>query len=214
MNPMDETPISLMPRWYERLWGWINSLLGSVFQLTVIIAAVTFLQQLEPVIDRSIDHETKVLTVASTGFVPMTVRVYAIRFEINYLIDAANHIALNAQEPIAGISTRGFVLEGTTWWRPLAVDLKRSNGLTFTTWPSELSRQAGLYCLAVEARNPLSNRSVIEPILTPEMMFSASVFGPMSRKSGMGGGYPKDLLAVEQQVKSDCRALYDKVRGG
>jgi hypothetical protein len=175
---------------------------------------VSFVQQQEPDIDRKIDRESKVLSIASTGFVPLAVRVYAIRFEINYVIDAANHIALNAQEPIAGISTRGFVFEGTSWWRPHAVDLKQSNGLTFTTWPSEPSRQTGLYCLAVEARNILSNHSVIDLVLTPEMMFPASLFGPISRASALGGGYPTSLLAVEQQVKSDCRALYHKVRGG
>jgi hypothetical protein len=86
-----------------------------------------FVQQQEPELDRRIDHESKVLTIASTGFVPLAVRVYAIRFEINYLVDSANHIALNARDPIAGISTRGFVLEGTAWWHPLAADLRQTS---------------------------------------------------------------------------------------
>jgi hypothetical protein len=212
---MDDVRQLLMPRWYERLWGWINPPLRALFQVAIIIAAASFVQQQEPDIDRRIDHESKVLTIASTGFAPLAVRVYAIRFEINYLVDAASHISLNTQEPIATVYTRGFVLEGTTWWHPLAVDLKQSNGLTFATWsPETVPHQAGLYCLAVEARNILSNRSVIDLVLTPEMMFPASIFGPISRASVFGGGYPKSLLAVEQQVKSDCRALYDKVRGG
>src|SRR5262249_50306531 len=160
------------PRWYVRLWAWIKSALRVLFQVAIFIAALTFLQRQEPTITPSIDHQTKALTIAGSGFAPLTVRVYAIRFEINYLLaDEGSHIALNAQDPISAVYTHGFVLEGTTWLRPLAVDLRKSN-LTFTTWPPETTappRQAGLYCLAIEARNLLSNQSVIEPVLTPEM---------------------------------------------
>jgi hypothetical protein len=208
-------PALLLRLRHAPIWGWFGPPLQAVFQIAVIFAALTFVQQQETLTVRSVDHGTKVLKIASVGLSPLMVRVYAIRFEINNLVDAANHVQLNAEDPIAGISTRGFVLEGTTWWQPLTVDLKKSVGLTFTTWPREITpRQEGLYCLVIEARSPLSNRSTIEPLLTPELLFPASLFGPMSSNASMGGGYPKGLLAVERQVKSDCLALYDKVRGG
>jgi hypothetical protein len=78
-------------------------------------------------------------------------------------------------------------------------------------WSGDIPSPYGVYCLEIEARNLLSNQSTVEPVLTPKLKFPASMFGPMDL-GGMGGGYPKALLAIEAQIKSDCLAFYDKMR--
>ncbi len=213
---MDETPVSLIPRWYERIWAWINPPLRAALQLSIILAALTFLQSQEPLVDRRIDHQNKVLSIARAGFSPTAITVYAISFQINLTIDQANHVSLNAQDPIRAVSTRGSILEKTLWapWSSQVVfNLRSNNRLEFEDWRAgELATSEDLYCLAIETRNLLSNRYTVDTVLTPKRMFSASLFGPMSRSSGLGGGYPKALLIIEAQIKSDCRALYDKAR--
>jgi len=213
---MNETPVSLIPRWYERIWAWINPPLRAVLQISIILAALTFLQSQEPLIDRRIDHQDKVLSIARAGFSPVKIAIYAISFEINLIVDEANHVSLNVQDPIKAVSTRGFILEKTLWapWSSQVVfNLRSNNRLEFEDWSAgEISKSEHLYCLAIETRNLLSNRFTVDTVLTPKRMFSASLFGPMSRSSALGGGYPKALLTIEAQIKSDCRALYDKAR--
>jgi hypothetical protein len=206
-----------MPRWYKRLWGWINPPLQALIRIAIIIAALSFLQRVDPTIDGRINHEAKTLTIA-TSFLPVTVQIYAFRFEINNLVDAVGHVSVNSEEPIDAIGTRGFILgKQTIWpWRgSITIDLKQANGLTFKKLSPQPLHQEGLYCLAIEALNPLSNQSVIQLILTSETMFPLSTFGPMPPNAGMGGGYKawQNVEQVEQRVKSDCRAMYDRVRG-
>jgi hypothetical protein len=212
---MNDPHISLIPRWYERIWAWVNPLLKAVLQISIILAALTFLQRQEPLIDQKIDHQSKLLRITRAGFSPVKVSVYAITFDINLIVDDKNHVSLNTRDLVKSANTRGFVLEKTLWapWRSeLVLDLQRNSTLEFQDWDfTETPELERLYCLAVEVRTLLSNQFVIAPILTPARKFSASLFGPMSRSSALGGN-PRELLTAEAEIMSDCRALYAKVR--
>ena len=212
-NPEDR-PISLAPRWYQRAWLFAASVWRAFFQIAIVLAALTFLQGQQPVLDRRIDHGSKVLTISRAGFSPLVVRIFAIKFDVNFDRDATGHASLNSAKPISGISTRGLLLKQTLWipWSTMRVDLKSYPQLPFDEWKGgDLPSPYGVYCLEIEARNVLSNQSIVEPVLTPEQTFSASMFGPMGLGGTMGGD-PKPLLAAEAQIKSDCLALYDKMR--
>ena len=187
---------------------------GAVFQIAIFIAALSFLQRQQPVLDRRIDHGTKVLTIARAGISPLRLRVFAVKFDINFDTDNSGHAILNSAKPIGGFSTRGLLFEQTLWlpWSEIRLDLKTLPRIPFDEWRGgDLPSPYGVYCLEIEARNVLSNQSVVEPVLTPVLRFSASLFGPIG-SGAMGGGYPDPMDAAEAQIKSECLALYDKMR--
>lgn len=213
---MDERPhISLLPLWYERFWAWIEPVLRALFQISIILASLSFLQKQDPQLVRKLDHETKVLTLKNAGLSPIHIQIYAFKFDINLSTDNAGHLSINAKDPIGGVGSVGSILETTSWlpWSEIKLDLAANTLLKFKRWDADGPNSfESVYCFATEATNLLSNQSNVETILTPQIMFSASHFGPISRNSAFGGGYPKTLMATEAQIKLDCRALYDKVR--
>ncbi len=197
----------------QRIWSFIKAAWSWIFQIAIFIAVLTFLQGQQPVLDRRIDHESKLLTIARAGFAPLNVRVFGVEFDVNFDRDAAGCVSINSAEPIKGASTRGLLFQQIMWipWSTTRVDLKSYPQLPFDEWEGNLPSPYGVYCRAIEARNVLSNQSVVEPVITPKMKFAASMFGPMGL-GGMGGGNPKHLLDAEAQIKSECLALYDKMR--
>jgi hypothetical protein len=201
-------------RWYHRAWPIAAGLWRAIFQVAIFIAALAFLQAQQPLLDRRIDHGTKILTISRAGFSPIKVRIFAIEFDVNFDRDATGWASLNSAKPINSISTRGLLLEQLLWrpWSSMSVDLKSYAQLPFEEWKGEIPSPYGVYCLALEARNVLSNQSVVEQVLTPQQKFPASMFGPMGLGGAMGGGYPNPLFVAEAQIKSECLALYDKMR--
>jgi hypothetical protein len=182
--------------------------------VAILFAALTFLQKQEPLLERRLDHESKILTISRAGFAPLHVQVYASTFVVNFVRDDRGHTSINSSAPISAVYTNGRLLERTLWfpWSQMREDLKNVGRLDFDEWMAETPTQFDVYCLAIDARNMLSNQSVIELVLTPRLRFRASIFGPIPQSGALGGGYPKDLFAVEALIKNDCRTLYDKVR--
>jgi hypothetical protein len=95
-------------------------------------------------------------------------------------------------------------------WSTMRVDLARDTQLPFDEWKGDLPSPYVVYCLEIEARNMLSNQSVVEAVLTPKVKFATSLFGFMG--PGVLGGDPSSLLATEAQIKSECLAMYEKMR--
>jgi hypothetical protein len=199
----------------QRAWSFIKAAWRAIFQIAILLAVLAFLQGQQPALDRAVDHGSKILTLSKgpLDFSLLHVRVFAIEFDVNFDRDATGHASINSAKPIKSTSTRGLLFEQTLWipWSTTRVDLKSYSQLPFDEWKGDLPSPYGVYCLAIEARNELSNQSVVEPVITPKLKFSASMFGPMGL-GAMGGGDPKPLLDAEAQIKSECLALYDKMR--
>lgn len=212
--PMSEDRlISLNPRWHRRVWSLAKSGWRAFFQIAVVLAALTFLQGQQPVLDRSIDHGSKILSIGRAGFSPLYVRIFGVEFFINFDRDAAGHELLNATKPISGFGTRGFLYQQTLWlpWSKIRLDLQGLKNLSFDEWRGDFPSPYGVYCFEIEARNVLSNQLTVEPVLTPSVKLSASLFGPMGTAEVVGS-YPNVLLVAEAQIKSDCHALYEEMR--
>jgi hypothetical protein len=199
----------------RELWEGVKTTVGLIFQISVIVAVISFFQRQEPQVERAIDHQTKVLTLSRAGWAPVGMKIYAIAFDVGFTKDAAGHFALNPTKPIDGVSTRGMILDQVLWypWSSITVNLVGKATLPFDEWTGgDQPSPYTVYCLAIEARNKLSNQSAIETVLTDKAKFSASMFGPIGPWGAMGGGYPGALLSVERQISADCRAFYEKIR--
>lgn len=209
-------PRRLPPQCCQRVSSLAKKVWGAIFQIAVFIAVLSFVQAQQPTLDRTIDHRDKILTLSKglLNFSLLHVRIFAVEFDVNFDRDAAGHASINSAKPVSGVSTRGALFEKTVWvpWHSTRVDLKNYGQLPFDEWKSgDLPSPYGLYCLAIEMRNVLSNQSTVELVLTPKQKFAASIFGPMGSGGAMAGD-PAPFLAAEAQIKSECLALYDKMR--
>lgn len=142
----------------------------------------------------------------------MRVNVYAIAFDLSWSQDEHGHPTISNDKPISTIGTRGEIAPREIFW-PLAtrrIDLRKIAALRFEDWQEGLGKTA--YCFAIESQNVLSNQRHVEALLTTEIMFGPSIFGPMAANSAMGGGYDtwKRLIDVETMMKAACIALYQK----
>jgi hypothetical protein len=208
-----QTSISLKPSVLQRAWSVFVTALSIVFQISVIIAVFTFFQRQEPKIERNIDHETKVLEIGRAGYAPLALNVYAVSFDLPLRKDDRGHIFLDPAVPIQSVGTHGKV-GGAELWYPtskLIIDLRRSP-LKFSADEPLGSSPMTVYCLVIEARNLLSNQSVVETVLTQNSLFPVSMFGPIGSKGSMGGGYNATFFGVERLINSECRSLYEKIR--
>jgi hypothetical protein len=198
-------------RRFGPLLSFAKSVWSAIFQFAVFVAVLSFLQTQQPLIQRRIDHQNKILTITRTGFSPLRVRIFANAFDVNF-DRATAHASLDSAKPIAAVSTRGLLTEQTLWmpWSTMRVDLARDTQLPFDEWKGDLPSPYVVYCLEIEARNMLSNQSVVEAVLTPKVKFATSLFGFMG--PGVLGGDPSSLLATEAQIKSECLAMYEKMR--
>jgi hypothetical protein len=191
-------------------WRSFLGAIPTIAQVSIILAALAFLQQQEPLVTVSIDHQTKELIFKNNGLVPVSIQLYAVQFDLNFLTDPAHHMTLDKDKPIATFSTRGPLPSFTVW--PLTKrtrDLKKSQ-LDFDEWNGKYdgSNQT-VYCIAFEKSSWLG-KSSSDVALTPKLKFSASLFGRSPPSAGMGGGFPLELFAVERQIKDGCLTLFDK----
>jgi hypothetical protein len=193
-----------------RQWPWI---IGTVIAIiALVIAALAFLQQQEPSIEMRVDHQTKILSLSNSSMVPVTVRAWAVEFGINLILDAQQHALINKDDPIKSFSTHGAIIPASTIG-PLATltrDLTQFPQLKFDEWTGQ-EPDWTVYCIAFEEKSWLG-KTTVDTLLTPKLKFSASPFGPLPRNSAMGGGYPKTLLALEKQMKTDCLTILEKSR--
>lgn len=132
-------------------------------------------------------------------------------FRLNLIEDADHHGSINKDNPISGFSTRGPFIPGVTIW-PFSTrtrDLTKSQ-LNFDEWHGQ-DPDYVIYCLAFE-KTSWFGRTSDDVLLTPKLKFSASAFGPLPPTAAIGGGYPKTLIAVEKQIRSDCLTFFEKTR--
>jgi hypothetical protein len=200
---------------WRRICGGFAVALSLVFQTSVIIAAFAFVQGQEPQLENSIDQETKALHVGHAGFAPASLKIYAIAFDLPLISDERGRPALNPAVPIQSTTTRGKILEETLWFprSEINIDLKRESILKFDV-ADPFTSALTVYCLAIEARNVISNQSVVETLLTQKSLFSVSAFSPLGAIEALGGGSNAKFFAAERLMNSECRALYEKMRHG
>lgn len=199
--------------------SWGQRLFSSIFKLTIFVSLLTFIQRQEPLLEITMNHSTKVLSVTNVNLSPITIGMYVVSFELNWHHDERGHVSIVTDNPIGIVSTRGFILRNAMLWPwPVGtkvVDLTTFGPLLkFKKWDSNPSSEDNaVYCIAVDGRNVLSNQRTKNAILTTNLMFSASIFGPMGN-GGSGGGYEivKKYLDLERLIKNVCMELYDKSR--
>jgi hypothetical protein len=101
-------------------------------------------------------------------------------------------------------------------WFPtseLNIDLERESILKFKE-ADPFTNVLTVYCLAIDARNVISNQSVVETLLTQKSLFSVSAFSPIGAIEALGGGYNARFFAAERLMNSECRTHHEKVRHG
>jgi hypothetical protein len=197
--------------------AWALRLLSFIFKLTIFVSLLTFIQRQEPLLETTMDHSTKVLSVTNGSLSPIWIWMYVIRFDLNWHYDEHGHVGITNDEPIGVVYTRGFIVRGEVLWpwpaRTRTVDLTTFGArLPFEKWgPNSSAEGNAVYCIAVEGQNVLSNQRTRNAILTTNLMFPSSPFGPMGNAVS-GGGYQavKKYLDLEETIKNTCMALYDK----
>jgi hypothetical protein len=203
---------------FRLTWTGVQKILSAVFKLTIFISLITFIQRQEPLIETDMNHTTKMLVLSNWSFVPVSMRIYTVSFELNWIADNNNRAShLQRDKPINNLSTRGFVADNVWIW-PLgrkAFDLTKFPLLSFTKidW-NDIKDPGTIYCLAIENRSVLSNQVTVDTILTSNEMFSPSLFArPRSKYEAMGGGYEsiKHYWEVEATIKNDCKTVYSDV---
>jgi hypothetical protein len=196
-------------------------LFGFIFKLTIFVSLLTFIQRQEPLLEAKMNHSTKVLLVTNGSLSPVRLWMYVISFDVNWTQDQLGHLSMSKDTPIGIVATRGFILDGAMLWpwpwpaRTTSVDLTTVDAmLKFVKWDPNISQNdSTVYCIAVEGQNILSNQRTRNAILTTNLMFSASPFGPMGNGSSSGGfQVVKKYLDLEETIKNTCMALYDKSR--
>jgi hypothetical protein len=105
----EDDSISLIPPWYQRTWTLAKAAGRTIFQISVFVAALTFLQRQEPLLDRKVDHGTKLLSITRVGISPLKAKIFAIRFDVNFVRDNRGHTSINPAVPINAIYTNGIL---------------------------------------------------------------------------------------------------------
>lgn len=199
----------------RRPWEWMKGLV-SLALLTFVLSTCSFMQRQETKINSNVDHATKILTLSNDSTSFLSARVFAIRFNINFISDAQGHLAIDGKKPISHMYTNGWISD---WIRLFPLLGSRSfdlaQKLEFEEMDFEKYDPSNLYCLVIEARNWLTNGATLSATLTPKVKFSANAFGQIdATRSLIGGGYDalKDHLMHQTLIRSDCLALYELAR--
>ena len=196
---------------YLRIFGrGISWALPTITQISIILAALTFFQQQDPLVAAHINHQTKLLSLQNSGIVPVSIRFYAMQFHVNFIEDAAYHMSLSKDKPIDFFSTRGGLPNTIIWpFSTRAIDLTKTQ-LEFDKWSGQNPDDI-VYCIAFEKTSWLGKTST-DALLTPMVKFSAALFGSFNPGSAMGGGFPAVLFVVEKEMKDTCLTVFDKAR--
>jgi hypothetical protein len=185
-----------------------------ILNVSILLAALTFVQAQDPLVQVRIDHASKIITILSKGLSPVTVRLYAEEFDLNMELDDRGHLFIPMDKPIEAVYTRNFIAQGAVMfpWITKIVDLRTYPQFSFNE-PSDGLPGKVVYCIIVDARSWLSNKVSLSAVLTPSTKFSVSIFGPMNEYSGSGGGYEavKRDLQIEQTMQKDCLDIYQKI---
>jgi hypothetical protein len=192
-----------------------------ILKLTIFVSLLTFIQRQEPLLEATMNHSTKVLSVTNGSLSPISLWMYVISFDINWTQDQQGYISISKDIPIGIVATRGFILREIMLWpwpwpaRTKSVDLTTVGAMLkfIKLGPNTRQDDSTVYCVAVEGQNVLSNQRTRNAILTTNVMFAASPFGPMGN-GGTSGGFQvvKKYLDLEEMIKNICMALYDRSR--
>jgi hypothetical protein len=182
--------------------------------ISVIVAAIAYSQGQQPRLKYSIDHKTKALHVERAGFAPTSLTIYAIAFDVPLIGDVRGRSTLSPAVPIQSAYTGGKLLEQMLWFptSELNIDLERESILKFKE-ADPFTNVLTVYCLAIDARNVISNQSVVETPHSKEPI-SVSAFRPIGAIEALGGGYNARFFAAERLMNSECRTHHEKVRHG
>jgi hypothetical protein len=199
-----------LTEWLPALGRWFLRALSPIAQISIVLAALTFFQQQDPLVAVHVNHQTKTISFHNNSIIPVSINSYVVAFNLHFNDDAAGHKLMDREKSIESFTTRGAFPEIFLW--PLmtrSIDFTKTP-LEFEDWHGQFPDDV-IYCIAFEKSSWLGKTSE-DAVLTPKVKFSASAFGPMDITSGMGGGYATTatLFAIEKQIKEGCLALYDK----
>lgn len=87
-----------------------RSIFSALFKLTILIAALSFIQRQEPLIENTIDHQTKIVSISNNGLSPISASLFVVRFDLNWNIDKAGHQSIDNDNPINQLNSLGHIL--------------------------------------------------------------------------------------------------------
>jgi hypothetical protein len=84
-----------------------------VLKLSIVVAALTFVQRQEPRPEITMDHSTKILSVTNGSLSPIRLWMYVVKFDVNWHQDQRGHLSILKDDPLGIVARQGFILSGT-----------------------------------------------------------------------------------------------------
>jgi hypothetical protein len=187
-----------------------------LFTIAITMSLLTFAQRQEPIFNVHMNHNSKIMTIENESLPPISVTVFSVKFGLNWNVDEHGHQTMSENNAIDNFSTLGFISKNVKIWSNFFLKNKTEidlNSAKFFSFFDKNDNHIGesIYCVIVDARNLLSNQRNLKAVLTSEIKFPSSIFGPQDENSGEGGGYAAahKYWDIEDQIKKSCLRAYE-----